>query len=123
MTKSTFYKTIFIFLVSLIVTNCAILDPIGLTYDRTKGSEASSRIQDAAITTDIINSSLFYGYTFISLGSLLGPTISGIESDKYYKKSEVDACVNDIKGMKGFLIGATFTILSSCKLEADGLIL
>ncbi|EQA43710.1 hypothetical protein LEP1GSC050_1548 [Leptospira broomii serovar Hurstbridge str. 5399] len=103
--------------------NCAVLDPTGFTYDRIKGDKAASKITDAAITTDLVNSTILNGKASVSILSILASDIAGIDPTKYYKESVVNQCVTDIKGVKGYLIGSTLTVISSCKgITADGLI-
>ncbi|EPG75253.1 hypothetical protein LEP1GSC058_2137 [Leptospira fainei serovar Hurstbridge str. BUT 6] len=103
--------------------NCAVLDPVGLTYDRIKGDKAASKITDAAITTDLVNSAILNGRASVSILTILASDIAGIDPTKYYKESVVNQCVTDIKGVKGYLIGSTLTVISSCKgITADGLI-
>ncbi|TGK14165.1 TIGR04452 family lipoprotein [Leptospira fluminis] len=107
----------------VLLVNCAVLDPIGFTYDRVKGDVASNEIQNAAITTDLVNSAILSGKATVSILSVIAGDVAGIDPTKYYKKSVVDQCVSDIKGFKGYLIGSTLTIVTSCqKIEADGLI-
>ncbi|PJZ44155.1 TIGR04452 family lipoprotein [Leptospira brenneri] len=105
------------------LTNCLVLNPVGATLDREKGSEAASRITDAAIKTDLVNSVVLVGRPIVSLYSLVAADIAKIESDKYYIKSDVDQCVTDIQGFKGFLLGSLVTNIISCQdLKTDGYI-
>jgi small lipoprotein (TIGR04452 family) len=51
-------------------------------------------------------------------------SVSTFHSQAYYLKSDVNKCVSDIKGFKGFVIGSTLTVLTSCKLDKpDGILL
>ncbi|TGL62483.1 TIGR04452 family lipoprotein [Leptospira jelokensis] len=116
-------KKIVFLLLAISLTNCLVLNPAGASLDREKGSEAASRITDAAIQTDLINSVVLTGRGNISIFSLVAPEIAKIESDKYYIKSDVDACVNEIKGFKGYLLGSLITNIISCQdISSDGYI-
>ncbi|TGL59497.1 TIGR04452 family lipoprotein [Leptospira sarikeiensis] len=119
MSKKILFQTSL--LCSAFFANCVILNPIGLTVDRIKGSEAASRISDAAITAEILNHTLRgVPTTAIPIGVLLAPMVAGINSDSYYKKSDVENCVDNLIGFKAFATGVTFTLATSCKLDADG---
>ncbi|TGM77837.1 TIGR04452 family lipoprotein [Leptospira bouyouniensis] len=103
------------------LTNCLVLNPLGANLDREKGSVAAGRITDAAIQTDLINSTVLSGRATISILSLLAADIAKIESEKYYVKSDVDQCVEDITGFKGFVLGSLITNIISCQdLKTDG---
>lgn len=103
------------------LTNCLVLNPLGANLDREKGSVAAGRITDAAIQTDLINSTILAGRASISILSLLAADIAKIESEKYYVKSDVDQCVEDITGFKGFVLGSLITNIISCQdLKTDG---
>ena len=103
------------------LTNCLVLNPLGANLDREKGSVAAGRITDAAIQTDLINSTVLAGRASISILSLLAADIAKIESEKYYVKSDVDQCVEDITGFKGFVLGSLITNIISCQdLKTDG---
>ena len=109
-----------------VATNCLILNPLGLHSDREKGSEASGRIIDAAITTDIVNSVILSGGrgAGISILSLIADDIAGIEDDKYYVSSTVDECIDGIRGFTGFLLGSAIANVLSCgDLKTDGILL
>lgn len=47
-----------LFLISLVTMNCVLLNPIGLSIDREKGSESATRIIKASVETDFANSLL-----------------------------------------------------------------
>ncbi|GBF44209.1 hypothetical protein LPTSP2_35120 [Leptospira ellinghausenii] len=107
--------------IALSLTNCLVLNPLGATIDREKGSVAAGRITDAAIQTDLVNSTLLAGRASISILSLLAGDIANIESDKYYVKADVDKCVDEITGFKGFVLGSLITNIISCQdLKSDG---
>jgi|JI10StandDraft_1071094.scaffolds.fasta_scaffold1000863_1 small lipoprotein (TIGR04452 family) len=115
-----------IILIGIIISSCALLNPIGLNSDREKGSEAASRIKLAALTTDLVNSFVITGgrSASISIFSLIADDLAKIEPAKYYVKSDVNQCVKEIQGMTGFLLGATLTNLISCQnLKKDGILL
>lgn len=116
-------KILVVLLCVSVLSQCAILDPLGLTTDRLKGSEAASQIKSAAITQDLLISVAFTGRASVSIFSFLADTIAGIDSSKYYLKSDVNDCISKIKGFEGFLVGTLITIAASCKLNpADGYI-
>ncbi|MEI1278178.1 TIGR04452 family lipoprotein [Leptospira venezuelensis] len=110
----------FLLIIFLMLSNCIALDTLGLSYDRIKGDEVASKLADAAITTDLVNSTILIGQPTISITAIFSSVIAGIDVKKYYKKSEVDDCINDIRGFKGFLLGSTITVATSCKLSPDG---
>lgn len=110
-------KTLSIILVLFVLGQCVILDPLGLTNDRIKGSEAASQIKSAAITQDLLLGIVLIGRPIISIWSIVADKLAGIDSGAYYLKSDVNKCVSDIKGFKGFVIGSTLTVLTSCKLD------
>ncbi|MCG9875092.1 MAG: TIGR04452 family lipoprotein [Leptospiraceae bacterium] len=113
-----------ILLFTIILNNCIILNPIGLNSGREKGSEAADRIVNAAILTDLINSTLFTRRTSFSILSLIADDVANIESDKYYIKSTVDECVDEITGFTGFLFGSFLANIISCNnLKTDGVLL
>lgn len=117
-------KTLSIILVLFVLGQCVILDPLGLTNDRIKGSEAASQIRSAAITQDLLLGIVLIGRPIISVWSIVADKLAGIDSGAYYLKSDVNKCVSDIKGFKGFVIGSTLTVLTSCKLDKpDGILL
>lgn len=101
-----------------------ILNPVGLTYERERGSEVASRITDAAIQTDLINSLVLINSPRISVFSVVAADIARIETDKFYIKDDVDQCVSDIQGFKGFVLGSLITNIISCNdLKTDGYLL
>ncbi|XDD48485.1 TIGR04452 family lipoprotein [Leptospira sp. WS39.C2] len=109
--------------IALSLTNCLVLNPLGANLDREKGSVAAGRITDAAIQTDLINSTLLAGRASVSILSLLAGDIANIESDKYYIKSDVDKCVDEITGFKGFVFGSLISNIISCQdIQSDGYI-
>lgn len=121
MIKKIFFLTLVIWF-----ANCTILNPIGLTYERERGSEVAGRITDAAIQADLVNSLVSTGGRFagVSIFSIVAADIAKIESDKYYIKDDVDQCINDIRGFKGFVLGSLVTNIISCnELKTDGYIL
>jgi len=113
-----------ILLFTIIFNNCIILNPIGLNSGREKGSEAADRIVNAAILTDLINSTVFTRRANVSILSLIADDIANIDPDKYYIKSTVDECVSEISGASGFLIGSFLTNIFYCNdLKTDGVLL
>ncbi|BDA77760.1 hypothetical protein LPTSP3_g06900 [Leptospira kobayashii] len=115
-------KCLILFVV-ISMSNCVLLNPVGLNIDREKGSEAASRIREAAITIDLVNTLAATGgrAAGISILSLIADDIAGIDAAKYYVRSDVDSCVKDIKGLTGFVVGSTIANLISCRnLKTDG---
>ncbi|MDF3819939.1 TIGR04452 family lipoprotein [Leptospira sp. 96542] len=111
-------KILFVLLV-LNFANCLILNPVGLTADREKGSEAASRITNAAIQVDLIRSTVYSSSPLLL--SVLAADIAKIETDKYYIKTDVDQCVSDINGFQGLVLGSPVTVIISCQdLQTDG---
>jgi small lipoprotein (TIGR04452 family) len=118
------YTVLGILLFSIVLSNCIILNPIGLNSGREKGSEAADRIVNAAILSDLINSSLLVGRAQISILSLIADDVASVDPSKYYIKSTVDECVDEITGFRGFLFGSFIANILSCgNLETDGVIL
>ncbi|MCR1795616.1 TIGR04452 family lipoprotein [Leptospira sp. id769339] len=72
------------------------MDTLGLSYDRIKGDEVAAKLADAAIMTDLVNSTILIGQPQISITAIFSSVIAGIDVKKYYKKSEVDDCINDL---------------------------
>ena len=103
-----------------------LLDPIGLTYPgRIKGSKAANKIIDAALLADVVNWNISSAFSNGIILTILADRIAGINSSGYYVESEVNDCVDIIKGVTGFIIGSTLTILlrSKCDLQEDKSIL
>ncbi|AOP35391.1 hypothetical protein A0128_17015 [Leptospira tipperaryensis] len=121
----TLFSRILILLLLSQVYNCLLFDTLGIAPGRIKGSEAAGQIKDAAIVTDLINSTILSGRATVSILSILADQLAGIKSDGKYVKSEVDDCIAEIKGLSGYLIGAPLTILlqSKCSLKEDKVIL
>lgn len=121
----TLFNRILILLFLSQVYNCILFDTLGIAPGRIKGSEASGEIRDAAIVTDLINSTILSGRATVSILSILSDQLAGIKSDGVYIKSEVDDCIAEIKGLSGYLIGAPLTIVlqSKCSLKEDKVIL
>ncbi|MCW7467399.1 TIGR04452 family lipoprotein [Leptospira levettii] len=113
-------KKILLGAIALSLTNCLVLNPLGASLDREKGSVAAGRITDAALQADIVNRTIGLG-NGISIITFLASDIAKIESDKYYIKSDVDACVNDINGLKGYALGSLIPNIISCQnINSDG---
>ncbi|MCW7473184.1 TIGR04452 family lipoprotein [Leptospira levettii] len=113
-------KKILLGAIALSLTNCLVLNPLGASLDREKGSVAAGRITDAALQADIVNRAIGLG-SGISIVTFLASDIAKIESDKYYIKSDVDACVNDINGLKGYALGSLIPNIISCQnINSDG---
>lgn len=137
--------------VTALVANCTILNPLGLSIDREKGSEAKDRITTAATTNDILivgafNSALSRFGISISLAdfyssrlnvlSLIAADLASVDEGKYYLKKSVDECVEEIETFGLLTVGSitsgSYTSINdlrlltpsiSCDLEEDGIIL
>jgi len=98
-----------------------IINPAGLSYDRIRGDDAGAMIVNAAVTTDVINSVLFFGQPYVSVLSLLGDVLTRIQPDSYYIHTEVKNCIIAVQGIQGILLGAAGTLLlsESCRLDED----
>ncbi len=67
---------------------------------------------------------VFLGRPFISVLDIVADKLAGIDAGSYYLKGDVNKCVSDIKGFKGFILGTTITVLTSCILDKpDGILL
>ncbi|XDD49868.1 TIGR04452 family lipoprotein [Leptospira sp. WS92.C1] len=121
----TLLNRILILLLFSQVYNCVLFDTIGLSPGRIDGAEAATEIRDAAIVADIVNNAISPIASNGFVLSILSDRIAAINLDGYYVKSEVDACVNEIKGTTGYAIGSTLTILlqTQCTLTEDKAIL
>jgi small lipoprotein (TIGR04452 family) len=122
-------KKILTLVIAVVVfSNCLLLNPLGLNVGREKGSEVADRMVTAAITADLTSSALVSSLirtnvVFISIFSLIADDIAGIEEDKYYIKSDVDACVSDIE-KQGIILNTAIPVLLSCKdMKTDGYLL
>jgi small lipoprotein (TIGR04452 family) len=51
-------KLIMLGLVTIWISNCLVINPLGLNVGRERGSEASDRITTAAIRTDLLYSTI-----------------------------------------------------------------
>ena len=94
---------------------CVLLNTIGLNPGHVSGAEAKDLILDKTLIT---------GAYYLSLGSTTGallvylaPTLAGISDDKYYKRSEVQHCANQLFLFQ--FVSATFAPFLACNLEPD----
>jgi len=108
----------------LVATQCIVLNPLGLTVNREKGSDAKDRITTAAITADLLYYTLFAVGPDISILSLIAGDLTNIDDGAYYLKADVDKCVGDIENPILWIVLSPLTPIFSCDLKpADGLIL
>lgn len=130
-------KKYFIILITALysLSNCIALDTAGFAY---KGSEAKKIIEDAAFEGDLV-----YGIFQINGGQnvavdvspaiayaitdkILVEITSKIEDSKYYSKTDVTNCADDIRNYAYLLISNAFytTFLSGhcANLKSHGLI-
>jgi small lipoprotein (TIGR04452 family) len=134
--------------VAALVANCTILNPLGLSVDREKGSDAKDRITTASTTNDVLilgaiqsrfgsafSISAYYN-SRLNILSLIAADLASVDDGKFYLKKSVDECVEQIETF-GLLSVATLTTGSftgvndlrlltpaiSCDLEEDGMIL
>ncbi|MCE9501494.1 MAG: TIGR04452 family lipoprotein [Leptospira sp.] len=123
-----FFRLLILGILLSLTGHCLILDKAGLTIpDRITGSEAKNKIITAAVITDLVNSSILSGGrgTYVSILSLLTDKVAGINTSGYYVTSEVDACVKNIRGATGFILGSFLTValVNKCHLKEDKKIL
>ncbi|TGK33322.1 TIGR04452 family lipoprotein [Leptospira gomenensis] len=118
--KTAIHKILILFFLSQ-VSNCLLFDTLGIAPGRIKGSEAGNQIKDAAIVTDVVNTTVFSGRPSTLILSLIADQVAAIKTDGYYVQSEVDDCVAEIKGLTGYVLGSFLTIVlqSKCTLEED----
>lgn len=133
-------KFLGIALVALLIGNCAILNPLGLTYDRESGSDAKDRIYNAALTGELLLSARFGNSGNLNIRGLFYAQITNnlvnVDGSKYYLKPSVDRCVESIEEAGTLLLAARVEDLTDaieykrifapalvCELEEDGFIL
>ena len=107
----------------LVFQSCILLNVLHLNPGHEKGDVAGDRIIDAAIVTDLVNSMIVLRTPMISIFSFIADDLAGIDPGKYYRTSEVDACVDAIGGMQGDILGSLLTNLLVCDIKADNVIL
>ncbi|PJZ68382.1 hypothetical protein CH373_05870 [Leptospira perolatii] len=120
--------SIFFFVMGASLSNCVALDVTGLSGS-IKGTEAAQRINDAALKTDIISFAVM-GQSDFFISSLFTAEAAKIEPDKYYKKADVDECIENIKTINVkviVLLGVPLTpfqtALFTCSLKPNGLVI
>lgn len=116
----------------LSVAHCIILNPLGLNVGRQKGNEVKDRIITASIVNDLTTTFIASRGSIvgISIFSLIADSLADIDDAKYYKKSEVDKCIEDIDSLGTVLkyglgtAGFVLTPILSCEdLKTDGILL
>ncbi len=113
----------------LALSHCVALNMAGVS-DSYKGTEAKKKIKDAAFGADIWAYGLIYGEkNATGLAVVDGAFVdiySKINDAKYYPKSDVDKCADDVYNFGILLIadGSTTTLISkNCTgLKANGLV-
>ncbi|TGK06762.1 TIGR04452 family lipoprotein [Leptospira semungkisensis] len=125
-------KTIYMlgFLTALALGNCAVLDPIGISSNRVKGSAARKQIKDAVTQTDTSILSFSGAPSSVAaqvalLDSTIAASLAKVDDGKYYKKDDVDGCVKEINTVGFLFLGALNTVVldSKCDLKADGIVI
>lgn len=110
-------KIIFLFIVvSQILTGCIVLDITQTNRWSYRGDEAADKIIDAAIVADLVASGGRFGIL-----ALIADRIAQIEEEKYYTKESVDACVNSINGIVGYVAGSLIANVLECDVRVDPL--
>ncbi|TGL62370.1 TIGR04452 family lipoprotein [Leptospira sarikeiensis] len=101
-----------LFFFILIVTNCVALNTTGLT-NRYKGSEAKDKIEEAATVAAqlyAISTGDLAGSTYIN-NIFLPPILVNLQPSEYYKKEDVNACVEEIKLFGALKLQPTIAVL------------
>lgn len=105
----------------ILCSQCVVFNETDNNADRILGTLVASKITNAAILADLVNTSLANGQASISILTLLADRIAGINRSAYYYEPEVDACTDKIRSLTGFVLGSTLSVLllSECDLEPD----
>ncbi|TGK10079.1 TIGR04452 family lipoprotein [Leptospira fletcheri] len=123
-------KTIFPLTFRLFASNCTALDSTGATNSY-KGSVVKSKIHDAAFSSDFLyyNSVLSDSSSAAAVAmidSYLAEIFANIDDSKYYGKTSVDKCVQDIRILGLSVMSASLTVATNndcSKLQANPAIL
>ncbi len=139
--KFDWMKWIGFAVLSISISGCLILNPLGIHAERTSGADAKDRIFMAALTGEIlISAALSGGGSTLNLRGLFYSTIAddlaNVDGNKYYLTPSVDQCVSSIEEASILVILAgrsqladtleykrIFTPSLVCNLEEDGVIL
>lgn len=105
-------------LLGLNFSGCLVLDGFGANPNAIKGDKARLRIIDAAIFADLVNVS---GLGGIGILTVLSDKIAGIDPEKYYSKSDVEACETELNGITGIILDSLLTIVLLCDIQPDPL--
>ncbi|WP_279305857.1 TIGR04452 family lipoprotein [Leptospira perolatii] len=114
--------TIFFFVLGASVANCAAFDAAGVSGSM-KGTEAAQKINDAALQTDILYFAATTGQPNFFISSLYTAEAAKVEPDKYYKKTDVDKCISNIKTIGLMVLTPNATALFTCSLKPNGAII
>jgi small lipoprotein (TIGR04452 family) len=96
-----------------------------LSVGREKGSDVADRIVNAAVISDLLCFALLTRgqLTGVSLLSLIADDLAGIEADKYYIKSDIDKCVENMENYFLWFVASPLVPIISCQnLKKDGII-
>ncbi|EPG68086.1 TIGR04452 family lipoprotein [Leptospira wolffii] len=126
MKKKTY---LLVLLFALAYGNCLLLDNAGLS-DSYTGKEAKKKIKDAALIGDTWSYGLVYGPdsagSLAVLDQVLVELFSKIDEGKFYERTDVDKCADDVRNFAILLISdaSTTTLISSnCSgIKANGAI-
>jgi small lipoprotein (TIGR04452 family) len=127
-------------MLSVLFSNCLILNPLGIQSGRVSGSDAKDKIYSAALTGELLLTSRFSGQANINIRGLFYASIANdlanVDGTKFYMKSSVDDCVASIEEAGILLLGAPLDTLTDaleykrvfapslvCDLEEDGVII
>ncbi|MCC5814347.1 MAG: TIGR04452 family lipoprotein [Leptospira sp.] len=127
-------------MLSVLFSNCLILNPLGIQHGRESGSDAKDRIYTAALNGELLLTARFSGQASVNIRGLFYASIANdlanVQGTKYYMKSSVDDCVASIEEAGVLLLAAPLDTLTDaleykrvfapslvCDLEEDGVII
>lgn len=110
------------------VSNCLLLDTLSVTPDRVKGDEARKMISDGVLNGWVVYSATLpaslrgVAAAAAILDQVITNAIAKIDDSKYYKKSDVEACVQNILVLS-FVTSGYIAVAVTCDMPEDPMIL
>ncbi len=110
------------------MSGCLLLDTLSVSPDRVKGDEASKMISEgvmngwvlysATLPASLRSTALLAGM----LDQMITEAISKLDATKYYKKGDVDKCVQNILALS-FVTSGYIAVALTCDMPEDPVIL